>query len=418
MNCLEIPIELWEIIFKNLSCQQILNLSLSCKQFKDIVEHSSEAMNKICLLLNPTNIEEFTLKLSQRQYKNIIVEAFTDSSSLTTYLQDQDNIRSVRFSNCSMTLNDIAQIFDAISSRIETLSFSNVEVQENSKRKPTSKLMINLRKLHMLNCIDNTWLDVLSIISSEILELAICSTCAINDCELKKLEKFLLFQGNLSSLCLVGDCVAKLMKTEKALRVTKFSLECLWLEFDKMCEDNELICVINQHQRLKTLSLSRIEIGDALIDKISRLERLKTLRLSHCLVKSNQNFSRNLKLTELHLSNVKCENEKDSVKFLKCMSCVVELLLTSTDITFAFACTIAYEMKSARSLTMNKCGARPFTFVNLKQLKLNGEDRDIVLKMIQVNRHLLKLEIDQSFQNDIEIRDAISSLKLATIRFS
>lgn len=105
MDLLDITIELWDIILSNLC------LTLSCQRFKDIVEQSSEAMNKICLVLNKKNFESVTLEQSQRKYQNIVMYDLSGmTSSLKGFLSNQKNIKTVKVSNCSMTVHDIGLI--------------------------------------------------------------------------------------------------------------------------------------------------------------------------------------------------------------------------------------------------------------------------------------------------------------------
>lgn len=416
--------ELWELIFDRLSGRQLLDVIQVSREFKEIVEQSSKLMEKLNLTLTKSNLNNGILLRSRRKYKNVIIDGVTEIDSyLKVFLCNQSNsIKSVKITNCDITLAEVQRLLDKVSHNVSVLSMCNVTLITDTP-KDTKVNFCSLKKLNILSCNDNTCVNALNMFSSsEIEDFLFMSKVDINDSELKNLKEFLISQKNLINFCMTGDAAIKLVKSINFFEVTALSmLKTLWVELDGESVGEEMMqFFLKQKTTMKVLSLGKFKIDAELMSHLQNFKQLKSLRFCECTLKPLQNYTINTHVNDFSLSSVEVKNPTDEeiiCKLLRSMHHVEKLNISSLDITFNIALTMAYDMKRLIHLSFDGCDLNPFTFVNIKRLKFTGGERDAILRMLLVNRQIEWLELEQEHQRDTDFYDFVINKLNLLVKF-
>lgn len=423
--CLKMLPELWEIVFDELSGLQLLDVILVCKQFKEVVETSSRLMDKLNLVLRKSQCDE-SLVSSLRKYKNVIVDGVAVDDNLKAILCSQSkSIENLKISNCTITTSDLQQFLKPICHSVRVFSLCNLKLITNTSVK---KLKINfprLQKLHLMAYDDNTCVDTLEIFRDEnIQEFVYMSDCHVDESALESLMRFLASQEKLTSLCLVGEVGGKLMKTKKFADCG--SLESLWMDFgnggnvqqgrnlvqldNETLQQNFIKFVFNYQTTLKVLNITNLQIDQKLVNSLASFNQLTCLRFSSCTFKPHQSYAINAIVKEISLSDIDGNLYGKEICSFLCSMHAVKLKLSLVAITFDVALTIGYDMRHLIYLSIDKCNLNPFTFANIKELKIIDMERSALLRMIQVNRQIEWLEMSKQHRNEPDICDVINNL--------
>lgn len=414
-----VPRFVWEIIFEWLSGNNLLQVVLVCDQFREIIENSLRLMKKLEITWSIL-VDGMTMRKSKRLYSNITIEGISNANlHLMSFLCNQSNhLVNVKFSNCHLTSIDIVRLMSVIQKSIKILTLCNVRlIKENEYR--VNFPFPNLNSIHIVSCDDDvSCLNIIKILRHNgIREFLFMSNCNIVDNEFDVLLNFLIGQKHLENLCIGGDSnlAFKLVSSVRFADAAKLNLKVLWLEL-KEASFSLRKFLMSQKKSLKTLCLIRQEIDGNIMNTLGCLLQLSSLRVDHCLfTAAAYDYSNNPTIKELCLSHIDTTSTvvvNQICYFLRSMHHVVQLNLKSIELTFKIYLTLAYDMKCLIHLQFDKCSIHPFTFVNVRRLDFIDCERDGILQMILVNRHVEQLQLQNKYRNDEELYQAIRQLQL------
>lgn len=412
MLAIELLPELWEIILDELSGRQLLDVIRVCKTFEEVIGRSSRLMKKFNLLIKGLNSDDSALLRSQRKYKNLVFDGNSEvNAQLKKFLQvQQENIENVKITSCAIRLTDLVHLIDPVSQHIKVLQLFNVTLLTEESRKNLI-LLPSLRKLHIMIRDSNTAINILPMLQeSKLSEFLFMSNCGTSDKELEIIAHFLSSQPTLLSLCVAGNAARKMLNVDKFIDNIEFRLKVLYAELD---EDAKLMeFLTKQMTTLKELNFENMRITSMIINHLANFKELRRLGLWSCSYEQVKSYDANFGIGNLSISRVNSIHDETTCALLRSMKHAEILNLLSFDISFDVALTIAYEMKSLIQLSLEKCSLIPFTFINVKRLKLVDIERGAMIKMMLVNRQIGTLKISLKYKTDEDLQNLVNEIKL------
>ena len=358
INWLHLPDIIWVSILNNLEHECLLNASITCKKFNDVLSLSQRLMNRLSLTIkNPYSV--YYIK-NEHEKQKIILKSIWEMKLMKECLQKSER-KYDSISMCSLVdrltkkyiMNAIIDILKYFAGSVKEISFYNTSLQDDYFFKIIQTMKnLNVLKFEGDGCF--LWQDKAEVIRpyivSSINEISIkrvggfifqnlhmfdnLTTLEVDDfgtqyeTDLETFESFLLMQKKLKVLHLRN----MLFKSDKLSNNIKFSLDELSLRGVHWTNNENSIKFFKTQTNLKKISLENFKL-----DKIEHNELLTHL------------FGNNLQLKTVDLSTSKIFNNNNkggfnlkNFSFLRVNSSVENLILSLDESQNATKCLTVF----------------------------------------------------------------------------
>ena len=427
-NISGLPDEILETIIKQ-TPTDLTNLKLVCSKFNGAVNTSVHLMKNFEVSWVDIKHEK---PQQARKYVNLKVENVIEpEEKLLKFISlHSKTLTTLNLTECSLSKKDLNLFLSFVSGTLISLKMLAVHITRNDDASKTLKVKLeNLKDLE-LNYIGHGCFLFSALETYNLETLHYEDNYHLDSEEIDSFLKFIRQQMSLSKLYINSNEIRELLGNLNTQQHVQFEAKKIGIfsQEDSIEPANLLTFLTTQRKSLKSLGIGPCTLSRNHVRQLLVMFDLNQLGLIDCTFNWGQGFAdflqidftntsiQSLVFSKQQASDVNIEAIGNIIK--KCQN-VSSIGLQHVEVPYDLSIILAYHSKKLRQILFdNNENITQCHYPTVERISIRECERDELVKLMQVNRHLKLLKVDQIYEKDEVFQRNLLNLPDAVVEYN